>query len=108
MRNVDKIKGLNNQIGALIRRKAELEAENAQLRKANAEIQAASNAVMISVILEYGGKEPDGTVSIRIPKVNAVENVSAYRISAKPDGDMRIISIVPVKEAESGTDTEGN
>ena len=110
MRNVDKIKALNNQIDALMRRKVELEKEIEKLHKANMEIQAASNAIMISVAIACGEKQENGSYKLTFPKTDVAKNVSNYRIKATRDGDMRVIRVIPApaKEAEGGTDTEGH
>ena len=108
MRNVDKIKSLNNQIEALIRRREELSKEVEKLHKANMEIQAASNAVVISIAIACGEKQEDGSFTLTFPKADLAENISKYRIKARAEGDMRIITVSPSKEAESGTNAEGH
>ena len=108
MRNVDKIKGLQNQLEGLMRQKKELVREIEQLHKANMEIQAASNAVMISVALAVGKQQEDGSYTLTFPKADLADNISKYRIKARAEGDMRIVTVSPSKEAESGTDAEGN
>lgn len=105
MRNVDKIKGLENQLEELKRRNRLLMKEREQLIRASKELQAANNAVMISVAIACGTQRMDGSYKITFPKADVTENLLLYQITAGKDGDNRYILVSPKKEAEGGTDT---
>lgn len=98
MRNVDKIKGLENQIEELKRQKIKLTKDRDTLLNANREIQAANNAVMISVALAYGTAGEDGSITIEFPKVDVAKNLSGYELHGSADGDLRRISVTPRTE----------
>lgn len=99
MRNVDKIKSLENQNEELKRQIVKLRKDCDTLLKANKEIQAANNAVMISVALEYGQRADDGSISIAFPKVDMAKNLTGYELHGYKDGDLRRICVKPRTEA---------
>ena len=102
MRNVDKIKGLENQIEELKRQKIKLTKDRDTLLNANREIQAANNAVMISVALAYGTAGEDGSITLEFPKVDVAKNLSGYELHGSADGDLRRICVTPRTEAADG------
>lgn len=109
MRKKDVIKGLNNQLEALKERKNGLKKELAQLKRANAEIQAAVNAIMVSVATAYGAKGTHGELEIRIPKAD-ITSAIRYEVRAAKDPvtSDTVIRVFERKASENGTDTEGH
>lgn len=100
MRNVDKIKGLENQIEELKRQKIKLTKDRDTLLNANREIQAANNAVMISVALAYGTAGEDGSITLEFPKVDVAKNLSGYELHGyAAKGVVRGIRVTPRTEA---------
>jgi len=93
MRNIDKIRGLENQLEELKRQKEKAAKDRDTLLRANREIQAANDAVMIAVALEYG-KDTQGGYEISIPKVDVAQLLLAWDVSAFADGDRRVIRAV--------------
>ena len=102
------LKGLRNQNEGLNDQKKTYLRQRDEIKQAATEIQAASNAVMISVAIAYGEKHEDGSFTLSFPRADVLNNCGKYVITAKPDGDMRVITVAPVKEDESGTDDEGH
>ena len=102
MRNVDKIRGLENQRDALRMQVAKFRKEREDLRAGVKDIEAASAAVTIAIALAYGG-ELDGAAVLRIPRVNVKELNDKYEIHAEVDGDERIIRVTQRKQ-EAATD----
>ena len=91
----DTIIGLENRLRALIDRNEELRRELEALHRANAELSAASNAVMISVALALGEAREDGKRVITIPRVDVKKNNAEYSVYMLLEGDKRVISVEP-------------
>ena len=108
MRKIDEIKGLRNQLEELNRQKVKLIREKETLIKANREMQAAVDAIMITIAKQCGKKGADAEVyELSFPKVDVMENLGRYDIETGVQGDERRILVRRKKEDDDGTVSEG-
>lgn len=93
--DIEKLESLKNQVEELKLQKARVLSDLRATAQANREIQAASNAVMISVAQVYGTRGEDGSYTLEIPRVDVAQNLEGYELHGYADGDRRMIRIVP-------------
>lgn len=108
MRNIDKIKELEdkvkvltNQRDYLLRKKVRLTNDLDDLKKAHVEIQAVVDAVLLQTAIAYGEMDESGNYTIRMPRPYMNE-LDRYKVVAENDGNTRVIRA----EVRRGIDEE--
>ena len=103
MRNVDKIRTLNNQNELLKRQVKALREQNELLDAANLQLRQIADALIIEIAKDYGEKrEEDGKLlgyRLATRKVDVKANLDNWDIQVQDQGDERVIGIFP-KEKE--------
>ena len=103
MRNVDKIRTLNNQNELLRRQVKELRERCELMDTANLQLRQIADALIIEIAKDYGEKrEEDGKLlgyRLATSKVDVKANLDNWDIQVQDQGDQRVIGIFP-KEKE--------
>ena len=107
MRNVDRIRVLENQLEHERGQVGRLREENTTLHTANTQIRQMTDAVITEIVKRYGERrEEDGKLlGYRLPtkKVDVKAALEAWEIFVEDQGDARIIGISP-READNGNE----
>ena len=105
MRNVDRIRVLENQLEHERKQTAQLRKDNTTLVAANRQIREMTDAVITEIVKRYGEKrEEDGKLlgyRLATAKVDVKAALEAWEIFVEDQGDDRIIGIAP-READNG------
>ena len=104
MRNVDKIRVLENQLEHERGQVKRLREENTLLHTANTQIRQMCDAVIIEIAKRYGEKrEEDGKLlgyRLATSKVDVKAALEAWEIFVEDQGDDRIIGISPREDKQ--------
>lgn len=104
MRNVDKIRTLENKNELLRRQVKELREQNALMDAANLQLRQISDALIIEIAKDYGEKrEEDGKLlgyRLATRKVDVKANLSGWDVQVEDQGDERVIGIFPKEQAD--------
>ena len=105
MRNVDKIRTLENKNELLRRQVKELRERCALLDTANLQLRQIADALIIEIAKDYGEKrEEDGKLlgyRLATGKVDVKTNLDNWDIQVQDQGDKRVIGIFPKEKEEA-------
>lgn len=105
MRNVDKIRTLENQNELLKRQVKELRERCELLDAANLQLRQIADAVIIEIAKDYGEKrEEDGKLlgyRLATRKVDVKANLDSWDVQVQDQGDERVIGIILRESAET-------
>ncbi|MEA4920641.1 MAG: hypothetical protein VB078_06965 [Clostridiaceae bacterium] len=109
MRNVDRIRVLENQLEHELNQVKKLREENVLLKRANTQISQMCDAVIIGIVQRYGEKRQDDDGKLwgyRLPttKVDVKANVEAWEIFVEDQGSDRVIGISPKEAKQHGNE----
>ena len=110
MRNVDKIRTLENQNELLKKQIAELRAYQSKydnLQKVYNALNLSNMAIMIAVALQFGDRSED-KYELIMPKVEVEALLKEYNISAVRGEDNRLIITVKKEEQHDEADIQGS
>ncbi len=110
MRNVDKIRTLENQNELLKKQIDELRAYQSKydnLQKVYNALNLSNMAIMIAVALQFGDQAEDG-YKLVMPKVEVEALLKEYNISAVRGEDNRLIITVKKEEQHDEADIQGS
>lgn len=108
MKNIDRIKGLKNQLEHQNRQVQKLREENTLLHTTNTQIRQMTDAVIIELAKRYGERREDENGNLlgyrlTTTKVDVAAALAAFEIRVEDQGDDRVIGIIS-KEERNGTD----
>lgn len=84
---------MNDELNRLKDRIEKMSKRVKETDKALEQLQAANNAIIASIVLAHGVVNEKGEFSLKIPRVDVEKILSAYQVSARVDGDMRVLIV---------------